>query len=120
MSLLFQVAISFIRAHKAKGDKVYIHCRAGHGRSAAGAFAWLMSTNPKSNLQNLNEQFCQKRDVRKTLWKQENIQELHYRLTRGRGAVSTRRLKASSDDRPLVKDASNSERDLGSSANKEL
>lgn len=35
-------AIPFIDKHIAAGDKVYIHCKAGRGRSATVAICWLM------------------------------------------------------------------------------
>ena len=73
-------AVKFIGEHKALGKRVYVHCRAGHGRSASVVFAWLLSQNPDTNLQQLNQEFCQLRDVRKTLWKQKNIIRYHSRL----------------------------------------
>ena len=44
------------------------------------------------DLRELNSSFCKLRNVRKTLWKQANIQELHSRLLR------TGKLTWSSDD----------------------
>jgi protein-tyrosine phosphatase len=89
--ILRQSAVSFIRKHKAQGNRVYVHCRAGHGRSAAGVFAWLIDKDPIVDLRELNAGFCKLRNVRKTLWKQANIQELHSRLMR------TGKLTGSSD-----------------------
>lgn len=80
--IIRQSAVSFIRKHKAQGNRVYVHCRAGHGRSAAGVFAWLIDKDPIVDLRELNASFCKLRNVRKTLWKQVNIQELHSRLLR--------------------------------------
>lgn len=60
--------------------RVYVHCRAGHGRSAAVALAWLMYKHPDSDPRLLNQELCQLRDVRKTLWKQPNIREFHASL----------------------------------------
>jgi len=73
-------AVSFISEHKALGKKVYVHCRAGHGRSAAVVYAWLLTKNPDVDMKKLNEELCRKRDVRKTLWKQRNIVRFHSRL----------------------------------------
>lgn len=73
-------AVQFIAEHEALGKKVYVHCRAGHGRSAAVVFAWLLFKNPEANLQQLNQELCKLRDVRKTLWKQRNIIRFHSRL----------------------------------------
>lgn len=78
-----QTAIDFIAEHKALGKKVYVHCRAGHGRSAAVVYAWLLTQNPDADLKKLNEEFCKVRNVRKTLWKQRNIVRFHSRLQKG-------------------------------------
>jgi len=89
-----QKAVAFIQKYKDldvdSDDKgrVYVHCRAGHGRSAAVVFAWLLSQENGNissvDLQKLNESFCVKRDVRKTLWKQKNILEFRSWLHIGR------------------------------------
>jgi mannitol-specific phosphotransferase system IIBC component len=61
--------------------KVYIHCRAGHGRSAAVVMAYLISKDPMNvNLKELNDHLLSLRNVRKTLWQQPNIQRLAQRL----------------------------------------
>lgn len=75
--------VAFIKKHQEKGSKVYVHCKAGHGRSAAVVFAWLIYTNPKVDLRELNMEFCQLRSVRKGLWQQTNILEFQARLQRG-------------------------------------
>jgi atypical dual specificity phosphatase len=76
-------AVEFIRFHEQMGKKVYVHCRAGHGRSAAVALAWLVSKSPDTvDLKTLNQKLLQLRDVRKTLWKQRNIIRFHARLRR--------------------------------------
>ena len=38
-------ALSFIKRHEKQGKTVYVHCRAGHGRSGAVTFAWLLHKN---------------------------------------------------------------------------
>ena len=86
-------AVEFVKFHQALGNKVYIHCRAGHGRSAAAVFAWLLSkendgvapsVEKKDSLRqlrkDLNAEFCKIRDVRSSLWKQRNIIEFHSNL----------------------------------------
>ena len=73
-------AVQFIAEHEALGKKVYVHCRAGHGRSAAVVLAWLLTKNPNVDLQQLNQELCKLRNVRKTLWKQRNIFRFHSRL----------------------------------------
>ena len=37
-------AISFVEKHRGDGGKVYIHCKAGRGRSATVAICWLMKS----------------------------------------------------------------------------
>jgi atypical dual specificity phosphatase len=37
-----RAAVEFIDRHAANGDRVYIHCKAGRGRSATVAICWLM------------------------------------------------------------------------------
>jgi len=42
-------AVEFIGRHKdyqGGGERVYLHCKAGHDRSASVAFAWLFTQNP--------------------------------------------------------------------------
>jgi len=67
-------AVKFIQENKAQNKRVYIHCRAGHGRSAAVTMAWLIYKNPFQDLKVLNENMLKIRNVRKYLWKQPNIQ----------------------------------------------
>ena len=76
-------AVHFLKRHNEKGKKVYVHCRAGHGRSAAVTFAWMLYKNPAADRQELNRQFCKLRNVKSTLWKQPNIIEFHRRLIEG-------------------------------------
>jgi atypical dual specificity phosphatase len=73
-------ALSFIKRHKVQGKKVYVHCRAGHGRSGAAVFAWMLLKDPNVDPRQLNAEFGKMRNVRSTLWKQPNIQALHQRL----------------------------------------
>jgi len=74
-----KAAVEFIREHEQNGiGKVYVHCRAGHGRSAAIVLAWIMSKSEdieSLDLEMLNSQLCELRDVRKTLFKQPNVNE---------------------------------------------
>jgi hypothetical protein len=58
-------AIRFIKRYEQRNEKVYVHCRAGHGRSAAIVYAWLLSKNPYVDLQQLNVELCHQRNVRK-------------------------------------------------------
>jgi atypical dual specificity phosphatase len=82
-------AVGFLKKHKEEGKKVYVHCRAGHGRSAAAVFAWLLYNNPQVNRQELNQQFCHLRNVKSNLWKQPNIIEFHERMLHGQHTCKT-------------------------------
>lgn len=66
-------AVSFIQKHEAMGDRVYVHCRAGHGRSAAAVYAWLLYKEPLADPIELNEKLCALRNVRKALHSQPNV-----------------------------------------------
>jgi atypical dual specificity phosphatase len=50
-----------------------VHCKAGHGRSAAVALCWLVTQNPGVSTQVLNQRMCEKRRVRKVLYQQNSI-----------------------------------------------
>lgn len=39
-------AMEFIQQHKERGEKVYVHCKAAHGRGASIALCWMMKENP--------------------------------------------------------------------------
>jgi atypical dual specificity phosphatase len=86
-------ALSFMKRHQAMGQKVYVHCRAGHGRSGAVVFAWMMlhqnhsPPTTKCDLEKLNADFCKIRNVRKSLWKQPNLQALHRRFLKTGGVL---------------------------------
>jgi len=80
-------AVEFLQKYEDKQERVYVHCRAGHGRSAAVVFAWLLHKNPSADPFILNQQLCRKRNVRKTLWKQPNLQKFHSWLKHG-GIIS--------------------------------
>jgi len=96
-------AVSFIKYHKKCGNRVYVHCRAGHGRSAAVIFAWLMYNYPNADPLELNMHLCRLRKVRKTLWKQPNI-------NRYRNWLKAKRPIPSEDSWLPMKKISNEER----------
>lgn len=80
-------AVQFIKKYEKRGRRVYVHCRAGHGRSAAVVFAYLLSKAKDRgvldilDMEELNLRFLEVRDVRKTLYKQPNI--IKYRTMLG-------------------------------------
>jgi atypical dual specificity phosphatase len=90
-------AIDFIQKHATNHTKkrIYIHCRAGHGRSAAIVMAYLLwkdqqrqsdernstiPTNSTRDLMSLNQDLLRLRNVRSTLWRQPSIIEFHRQL----------------------------------------
>ena len=69
----FQDAVAFIKKFKDRNEKVYIHCKAGHGRAASVAFCWLMSQHPTASPFDMNTVMVSKRKVRKSLYRQKNV-----------------------------------------------
>ena len=76
-------AVSFISKHESQGGRVYVHCRAGHGRSAAAVYAWLLYKEPLADPLELNEKLCSMRNVRSSLWRQPNINTYRIWLKEG-------------------------------------
>lgn len=68
-----QQAVEFIKHHKERGEKVYVHCKAGHGRAASIALCWMIHENPSISPKDLNALLGKSRKVRKTLYDQKNI-----------------------------------------------
>jgi atypical dual specificity phosphatase len=60
-------AVKFISKFEKKGQKVYVHCKAGHGRSAAVVFCWLFAQDPTSEPQHFSNKLSSMRRVRKNL-----------------------------------------------------
>lgn len=77
---LYEEAIKFIKYHQERNEKVYIHCKAGHGRAASVAFAWMIHENQDKDPSELNAALRKIRHVRKTLFKQKNILNFISRL----------------------------------------
>ncbi|RHY34000.1 hypothetical protein DYB32_001234 [Aphanomyces invadans] len=65
-------AIAFIELHKSQGARVYIHCKAGAGRSAAVAFCWLLQSTGWSP-EEVQQYLSEKRRVRRSLKSQPTI-----------------------------------------------
>lgn len=70
-------AVKFISDHKARGERVLVHCKAGHGRAASIALCWLIHEHPNKSAQELNGLLRSKRKVRPTLFKQHNVQSFY-------------------------------------------
>lgn len=77
-------AVEFIDKHVKRGHKVYVHCKAGHGRSAAVAMCYLMHRDRKTPPHELQELLASKRKTRKRLWKQPNVMEFYEGLSEDR------------------------------------
>ena len=85
IELCEQKAVEFIQKYREEGKKVYIHCRAGHGRSAAITYAWILSqSNEPINMEELNRDLCKLRNVRKKLYEQPNVNEFRSWLKLGK------------------------------------
>jgi atypical dual specificity phosphatase len=39
-------AVRFIQEHQERGEKVYVHCKAAHGRAASIALCWMLKQHP--------------------------------------------------------------------------
>ncbi|KAF0691802.1 Aste57867_17073 [Aphanomyces stellatus] len=74
-----QKSIEFIEVHKKLGAKVYVHCKAGSGRSAAIVFCWLLKTTKMTPLE-VQSFMSVKRRVRRKLYKQKNVLEFYETL----------------------------------------
>lgn len=107
-----QSAIAFIQRHQAQGKCVYVHCRAGHGRSAAAVFGWLIYKDPIVDLQALNSDFRKMRNVRSTLWKQPNLQMIQKRLKETGTLLTLDDVPSSEVNPPKLTDGSSSDEDL--------
>lgn len=81
-----KTAVRFIESHRRQGHRVYVHCKAGHGRSAAVAYAWLLHANyGKVAPFELFEGIAARRRVRQNLWRQVNILSFYESLPLGNG-----------------------------------
>lgn len=72
-----QTALAFIEQHRQRGEQVYLHCKAGRGRSATIAICYLIQRYqmPPEQAQT-HLQTIRPRIVR-DLWKREVIQAFH-------------------------------------------
>jgi len=86
----------FIRANPSPSDgSVYIHCKGGHGRSAAVAFAWLLYSDASLTPETAQQHLTQVRKVRKTLHKQLNLHQFWLDVCRRRGMSASVGMPAS-------------------------
>jgi len=66
------IAVKFISKFKKLGQQVYVHCKAGHGRSAAVIFCWLVTQTPNLSSETIANNMMKKRKIRKNLHLQQN------------------------------------------------
>ncbi|KAF0691801.1 Aste57867_17072 [Aphanomyces stellatus] len=66
-------AVEFIEFHKSQGSRVFVHCKAGSGRSAAVVFCWKLHANPTWSPKEVQLYLSEKRSVRRKLYLQPNI-----------------------------------------------
>ena len=75
-----EAAVTFIERHRAAGERVLIHCKGGHGRSAAVAMVWLMSERGGSLApEAAQRRLSSVRHVRKALYKQPAVLDFYSR-----------------------------------------
>jgi len=74
-----EAAVAFIAEGAGRGEKAYVHCKAGHGRSAAAVLAWLVWRHPDRDVDTLHRLLMAKRKVRKRLNKQPGVNEFYRR-----------------------------------------
>ena len=90
------MCIDALRAHRTamaveggggNSSRAYVHCKAGHGRSASVGLGWLMyrfgCDDGGTIMKGMNEDMVSKRRVRKHMWKQTNMVELEKRIMNG-------------------------------------
>ena len=75
-------AVEFIQRHHDAGGTIYLHCKGGHGRSGAIAFAWLLK-NLKMSLEDTQKHINAARKVRKKLFSQPELVRFHRRFVLG-------------------------------------
>ena len=87
-----EIAVAFIAEHRALGERVLVHCKGGHGRSAAVAMAWLISSPGGSHTpEDAQQRLSSVRHVRTSLARQPAITEFYSRSAGRAAARGTRR-----------------------------
>jgi atypical dual specificity phosphatase len=66
--------VAFIREHAARGEKVYVHCKAGRGRSATLVLCWLMENEKIGPEEAQRRLVARRRQVVSRLWKRAVVQ----------------------------------------------
>ena len=66
--------VAFIREHAARGEKVYVHCKAGRGRSATLVLCWLIEREGIDAEEAQRRLVARRRQVVARLWKRGVVQ----------------------------------------------
>lgn len=66
--------VAFIREHAARGEKVYVHCKAGRGRSATLVLCWLMEREEIEAEEAQRRLVSRRRQVVSRLWRRAVVQ----------------------------------------------
>lgn len=74
--------VVFIQRHLDAGGAVLVHCKGGHGRSAAIGFAWLLK-NRKMTLEQTQKHILSHRKVRRRLAQQTELIQFHRKYVLG-------------------------------------
>lgn len=72
--------VRFIREFAARNEKVLVHCKAGHGRGAAMAMAWLLAQDEPTSPIEVQLYMNDRRNVRKKLYLQADMQNFYAQL----------------------------------------
>ena len=74
-------AIEFIERHAKQDGSVYVHCKAGRGRSATIAVCWLMKTLGITPREAQEKLLNIRPHVKKNLYQRQVVQQFHEKLT---------------------------------------
>jgi len=74
-------ALAFMEEHSRRGGQALVHCKGGHGRSAAVAFCWLLKHDPDAcSIEAAQDRLSSLRKVRKNLGEQLNVRAFWHEL----------------------------------------
>jgi len=68
------MAVDFINKYVHEGSGVYVHCKGGHGRSAAVVFCWLVQSK-QMTMDEAQDYLSCRRLVRRKLYQQANVNQ---------------------------------------------
>ena len=68
-------AVVFVEAHRARKQTVYIHCKAGRGRSATVALCWLMAHRGMTSEQAQAHLESVRPHVNRSLWERDVVRQ---------------------------------------------